>query len=225
MKEFQQRQLDALRRVQGFISTHSGALGPITELEGRMDVDAAVAAIDELRNGQGSADRFIAGEMNRQAALTRKLVKEHLIPVARFARAKLVNVPDFKSLTPAVSQNGKLLGNARVVATAVAKHRDAFAAGGFAADEAEQINGLVDAIMGVQAERAKLRGGRVNATKSIGEKIATGMAGVRHLDALIIKRFASDPGLLAEWSSVSRVWDKAGVTRKPQLKRPEGAMV
>ena len=215
MREIQQRKLEALRRVQGFIGTHSGVLGPIADLEGRKEVDAAVAAVDELTNGQGAANRFIAGEMGREAALTRQLVKEHLIPVARFARARLADVPEFKALTPAVhSSKGKLLGKARVVATAVAKHRDAFAAGGFPADEAEEINRLADDIMGIQAERAKLRGGRVNATKSIGEKIAKGLAGVRHLDALIIKQFASNPGLLAEWSSVSRVWDKVGVTRK-----------
>ena len=53
MREIQQRKLEALRRVQGFIGTHSGVLGPIADLEGRKEVDAAVAAVDELTNGQG----------------------------------------------------------------------------------------------------------------------------------------------------------------------------
>jgi hypothetical protein len=226
MREIQQRQLEALRRVQGFVSTHAGVLGPIAELEGRKDVEAAVSAVDELVNGQGAANRFIAGEMGREAALTRQLVKEHLIPVARFARARLADVPEYKALTPAVqSRGGKMVGSARVMATAVAKHRDTFVAGGFAADESEQINRLVDDIMGIRAERAKLRGGRVNATKTIRGTIAKGLAGARHLDALIIKQFASNPGLLAEWSSVSRVWDRAGATRKPVVKGAEGAVV
>lgn len=83
MREQQQRQLDALRRVQGFVRGHADVLGPITELEGRKDVDAAIAAIDELTNNQGTANRFIAGHMNTQAVLARQLVKEHLIPVTR----------------------------------------------------------------------------------------------------------------------------------------------
>jgi hypothetical protein len=225
MKENQERQADALRRVQGFILTHAAVLGGIASLEGRTQVDEALAAIDGLTNNQQSATRFIAGQLNRQQTLMQKLVQEHLVPVARFARAKLSGVPDFKALTPALNQNriALLLVSAKATATAVEKYAADYVTGGFPADQAQQINGLVDEIMKSQAERAKLRGGRVNATREIAAGMKKGMLGVRHLDAVIIKQFASNPGLLAEWRSASRVWEKTGVSRKPSSVAPKPA--
>lgn len=51
--------------------------------------------------------------------------------------------------------------------------------------------------METQAERASLRGGRVNATRGITVQFGKGMAGLKHLDAVIIQKFASNPGFLA----------------------------
>jgi hypothetical protein len=215
MREHQERKTDALRRVQGFVNTYAGVLGPIAALDGRTEVDAALLAIDTLTSTQAIADRYLAGELNRQVMLIQQLVREHLVPVARFARVKLGNTPDLKALTPAIDQGRitRLLGQARATAIAVTKHNVAYTTGGFAVDQAEQITRLVEEIMKAQSERANLRGARVNATRGLAKEIARGLAGVKHLDAVIIQQFASNAGLLAEWKSISRVRAKTGVSR------------
>jgi hypothetical protein len=227
MKENQQRQLDALRRVKGFITVHAAALGGIIELEGRKEVDSAITAVDDFINQQAAASRFISAQQDLQQRLVQQLMREHLTPVARFARAKLGTSADYKALAPAITQQrgSLLLSTARAMATAVAKNADAYTTGGFPADQAQQIVQLVEQIMATQAERATLRGGRVNATRGITVQINKGMAGLKHLDAIIIKQYASNPGFLAEWRSASRVWDKLGVTRKLEETPAEPAAV
>jgi hypothetical protein len=214
MRGSEQRQSDRLIRVQGFIGAHADVLGAIKDLDGRKQIDAAVSAIIAHVDNQGTADRYIAGQMARQRALAEELIKKHMKPIATFARAKLANVPEFAALTQAVSDGAvaPLIRAARSMAVAAEKYSDMLTAGGLP-QAAAQINALVDALTDARTQRANLRVERVGFTEGIEENLRLGKEGVKLLDAAISRQFASDKTLLASWRSASRVEAKSGSVR------------
>ena len=215
MKMDQQRTTDSLRRVQSFMGTHADVLGTLAGSEGKKQIDDAVTAIAIHDTAQGSADRFLAGQMGSQQALAKELITSHMLPIAKFARAKLRGAPDFASLTQPVSfrSPNALLRNARSMVSAAANHADVLTAGGFPADTVAQLTASANQLESVVNARIASKDQRVQATKGIEESLKLGRDGVKMLDALITKHFGKDKVLLTGWRSASRVNAKPGVVR------------
>jgi hypothetical protein len=207
MKYTQQTTTDSLVRSRDFVEANRDRLGPIADLEGKQQIDTAVAAITEAMTNQGTHDRLIAGHSSRQRALVQELDRKHLRPIRLFARAKLEGVPDFAALT-ALTKTASVNVVTRAalsMAAAATKYIDKLVAGGFPADEPKQILDLVAQIQAARAERQNLRVDRVHSTNRIDDMLAVGREGVRALNAVIVKQFADDAAFLAAWRSASRV--------------------
>jgi hypothetical protein len=215
MKQHQQRQLDALRRVQDFLDSHADVVGALRESEGRKQLDAAATRLATLDNDQGTAGLELAGQASRAKALTADLRASHMQPIARFARARLRGTPDFAALTRSASrlQGKPLVRAARAMATAAAPHADALTRGGFPADTIAQLAAAADALGESLVERANTRVRRVGATKGIEADLLSGREAVAMLHAVIGKQFAGDATFLAEWRAARRVVGKPGAVR------------
>ncbi len=215
MKHHQQRQADALRRVQDFLEANAEAVTPLGDTEGRKQLDVAITRLGVLGNDQGSADLQMAGQISREKSLTTDLITRHMKPIAVFARARLRGVPDFAALTRPL---GDLRGNplvraARAMATAAAPHTDALVRGGFPADTLTQLAVAADSVNAVVVERANTKVGRVFATRGIQEQLRSGREAVSMLHAVLGRQHAGDHTFLAAWRAASRVVSKPGAVR------------
>jgi hypothetical protein len=215
VRQEQQRQLDSIVRVQDFVHTHAELLRGLQESDVLKQLKDSIAAIFDHGNTQGTTQRSLAGQTSRQRALEKQLVRSHMIPIAKFARAKLRGAPDFAALTPRGDNlvGATLLRSARSMATAAAPYADALTAGGFPADTIAQFTAAIDAVSDAIAQRGHLRYVRVGSTKGIAEQIARGREAVKLLDAAICRQFAFDETFLAAWASASRVDLKPGTPR------------
>ena len=217
MRQDQQRKLDSLYRVQDFMSTHADLLGTLRDAEARKQVDHAVAGIRDHITAQGSADRVLVGQNSRKQALARELVKTHMAPIAKFARANLRGVPDFSTLRKSgnVNKPKALIGNAFSMAKAATPYVNAMTAEGFPPDTIEQLTGAAETLDLATIERDNTKHRRVESTKNIAKLVRLGRDGVKKIDAVVSKHFVSDEAILAAWTSASRVYGKSGSVRKP----------
>jgi hypothetical protein len=215
VRQYEQRALDALRRVLDFLITHALVLGSISTSEGKIEVEAAVAAITSHQVKQGSANQARLGQMNRQQALARQLVEKNMRPIAKFARGKLRGAPGYAELTVKVSTASptRLLTCARTMANIAAKYADRFATAGLAADTVDRLVAATDAFADAMDQRAHAKGLRLVSTTEIENALAQGRDAVHVLDALITQQFPANDALLVAWRSISRVEDKPGKTR------------
>jgi hypothetical protein len=215
MQQDQQRQLDALRRVQDFLDTHADRVGALKESEGRQQLDDTVEQLATHGDDQGTSDLEMAGQIKREKSLISDLRAQHMQPIATFARAKLRGVPDFAALTKSGSKMRpkQLVQSARAMATAAAPHADALTRGGFPSDTIAQLGAAAKSLEDAITERANTKVRRIGATKGIHVELAKGREAVTMLNAVVSKQFARDKTFLAAWRAAYRVLAKAGVVR------------
>jgi hypothetical protein len=215
MSQYQQRQIDAQRRAQGYLDSRTEGVGPLNESEGRKKLDGALTWVATLRNEQGTADRELAGQTKQEQVLVAELKTRHMQAVATFARARLRGEPAFAALTKPLTNLSpqQLVQAARSMATAAGPHADALVRGGFPADHLAQLGAAADALEAVAAARADTKVRRVAATKGIAEAIQQGREGLSMLHAVITHRHWGDPTFLSGWRAARRVVAKRGAPR------------
>ena len=215
MKQEQQRQVNALRGANSFLATHATELGTLATTEGGKQLAAAVTALADLDNAQRSADLFITGHVHDERNLSTTLRREHMVPIATFARTRLRGTAGFAALTVVATKfDGlRLVREARAMATAAAPHADAFVAGGFPADTVAQLGAAAMALESAVEERGRIKAGRKGTTKGIAEELRSGREAVKMLHAVIRRQFANNPHFLTEWNAVHRVSAKVGAVR------------
>ena len=198
---------ESLRRVQQFLDAHANVVGVVNSTELRAQLDAAVAALEPTVTVQDTRTREAVGERNNQRALEQTLQSDHMSPIAKFARAELAGVPNFRSLTPeARNQDGaRLVQAARAMASAAAPHTATFIAGHFPADFLKQLTAAADAVKASIELRSEMHRQRVGATERVHTAITAGRLAIKRLDARVTRLVAGDAGLLAEWRVARRV--------------------
>jgi hypothetical protein len=215
MKQQQQRQLDALRRVQDYLNVHAAELGSAISAGVKQQLDDAIARIDAFDNAQGSTKLELDGLMGRRRALAAELRRRHMVPIAEFARARLQGVPDIAALTSSGARLGpsRLVAAARAMATAAAPHLEALVSNGFPPDTITELVAAAEAVSSTMAERASTHVRRVGATKGIEEQLRRAREAVAVFRAVVGKQAAGDLVMLAGWRSAHRVAAKSGATR------------
>ena len=216
MRQDQQRELDALHRVLDFLNTRIDILRMLWDSVARKQVEQAVAGIRDHITAQVSADLVLAGQNSRQTALAKELVRKHMAPIARFARAKLRGLPDFSTLRKSgnPARPKALVDHAFAMVKASAPYADAMTAAGFPPDSITQLTAAAEALEQATIKRNNTRVGRVQSTTNIRTMLDIGREGVITLDAVISKQFESDQAILDAWASASRIDAKPGAVRK-----------
>ena len=214
MRTNNQYALSAFRRVQSFLDANAAQVGVISNVEARKVLDAVVVQMETHAVDQGSFVNEINGRVSTQKSLETELRKEHMQPIAEFARAKLRGQPGFAQLSVG---SGRLSGPAlvhaaRSMAQAAAPYAEALETNGFP----EALAGLTQAADRLQAAiggRGDLKVRRAGATQGITEQTKRGQEAVRMLSAAIERKFAKDATFLASWRSAKRISVKPGVPR------------
>jgi hypothetical protein len=215
MESRQLYRFQSVRRVPQYLDAHDDILSAVNRSDLRKQLDAVVAQVEPATTEQDASQRTLRGELNNQRSLERTLKRDHMGPLAKYARAELDGVPNLAALTPAVKKlkGDKLVNAARALAKAAAPYAAQLEAGHFPADCLAQLGAAADAVEASIKARSARKLQRVNATKDIETAIDSGRALVKRIDARISRLIAHDPALVEEWRVAMRVAKKPGVPR------------
>ena len=215
MNSFQQRVRDSLDRVRVFIDTHESELGTVVNSSARKALAAALDGVQVHQDDQGTAVRDGQGRTSQRAALARDLAKMHMIPIAKFARTRLRDVPEIADLTKPVDlhKQQRLVSDARTMANVAGKYFDQFVAESFPADFVDQLRASADALDAAMKGRIASTTRRKSAGKSIDRVLQEGRDAVAVIDVLIKRQVRETDPLLATWKTESRIFDKPGKVR------------
>jgi hypothetical protein len=199
--------LTSLRSTQTFLDEHAEALDGLAHSGTRRRLDAAVAALaDDVADQAGSALEA-QSETQRVHALRRALVRDHLLPLARIARASALTMPE---LAPFRIPRGKpsverLAAAARGMAEAAAPYAAVFIDAGLREGFGDRLIAAAEAMIAAVGVRSGHRSRRAGATAGIRSALSAGRRAVRVLDALIASAWADEPWRLAAWRSATHV--------------------
>lgn len=221
MNQHQQRQLDALRRVQNFLDTRAGDVVILKQCEGRIQLDDAVARIATSSSEQGAATRNMDGLLSRQKSLVSELRYRHMQPIATFARARLHGAPDFAALTRSTLRlrPKPLVHAAQAMAVAAAPHAEVLAKGGFP-DGIVRLEAAADALTATMEERANMRVDKIRATRGLHDEVQRGRKAVSMLHAVVNNLFGHDATFMAGWNAARRVGLKVGAVHGARAEVP-----
>lgn len=222
MRQDEQRTFDSLIRAQGFFDKNGVAIGSIVTSTAKKQIDDAVSQLRQHMTAQGATARAVAGQTGRIQGMAKQLVRSHISPITKFARANLRGVSDYETFTRTPKSSGpkKLVTQAYAIAKAAAPYAGAMTAAGFPADTVDQLLAATNELNDAIVKREPMRTARVQSTGSIAKLLDQGRDGVRKIDAVLAKRLVADAPALAAWRSASRVDAKMGAVRKPAVQEP-----
>jgi DNA-nicking Smr family endonuclease len=218
MQQRQQYQVESLRRVQTILDTHADLVG-LKDTEARKQLDIAIERANAHALDQALAERELAGVGHQVKQRAGELKTSHMTPVAKFSRANLRGVPDFKALAhvPHSLRGHRLVVEARAMATAALPYSSMLDAAQFPPNSVQALGAAADGLEKAFDVRAAAQSRKVIATAGVREEIALGREAVAMLDPIVIKRFAGKKDLLAGWRSAKRV-------RLTPQAQPDGAV-
>jgi hypothetical protein len=204
--------LAALRGVQAFLDAHSDVLSAAATSGARKKLDALVETLSDHATIQTGSILASKGATQKQYALRKALLEDHMAPIARIAAADLPQTPE---LTPLKMPRGRpstetLHSAATGMAEAAQPYVAVFTAAGLPADFITQLVAAADAMLVPIDTRTQNRGKRNGATKGLKETVRSALKTVRVLDSFVRPVIKDDPALLATWDSVRRPPAKAG---------------
>jgi len=207
MRTTQGSMLASLRAVKNFIDTNAAVLGSVVNTGARKRLDDAIAALSEHVATQTGSNLAAQGATQQQYALRKVLLRDHMAPIARIARADL---PVSPAIEPMRMPKGRptierLAAAAYGMAKAAAPFTDTFVAAGLSEDFVKQLTDATDAMLATLGSRTQSRGLRGGATEGLKTRLTDGRRVVGVLDAFVKTALKDDPALLANWNIVKRV--------------------
>jgi hypothetical protein len=199
--------LESLRAVQTFLNAHADKLDGVVKTGARQRLSDAIAALSGHATGQTGSHLAAQGATQKKRQLRGALIRDHMAPIARVARADL---PSTVELRPFKMPRGrptaeKLVALATGMGAAAQPFSDVFTSAGLPVDFITQLSEAADALVGTIASRANSRGSRTQATQGLKTSLSEGRRIVHILDAFVQTALVNDPALLANWNLVKRV--------------------
>jgi hypothetical protein len=192
--------------VQAFLDDHVRSLPDISTGAARKRLDTLVAELQSHVREQASSNFASMGATKRVRALRRALLRDHMAPIARVARADLPNSIELQPLKMPRGNTG--IGKLAAIAYGMAKAAEPLAAvfllAGLAPDFIDRLVRAADALQHAGKDRMRSRGRRGGATRGLATRISTARKIVHIIDALIQSAAAHDPALLADWNIIKR---------------------
>lgn len=226
MEAYQSNQLQSLRAVEEFLTANADRLGTVARSGARRELAETLAALDAHAADQAGSTYASRGTTQRNRALRRALVRDHMAPIVRMARTQLRPLPEgnvFQSPRPGWSVE-RLHAAAHGMAIATAPHRAEFARGGLDVDFIEALTAAADALTQAVSDRVQARGQVSGATRGLRTLLSSGRKLVDLLDALVLRAAADDPALVASWRHVKRIRRMPSAARVDAV-APEAASV
>ena len=217
MQTSQGNMLDSLKAVQHFLDEHAAKLGDVATGAARKRLDDVVAELAAHVADQSGSDLASQGSTKKQRALRAALIRDHMAPISRIARADLPDTPEVQPLKMPRGKPStqKLASIARGMAKAATPFASVFLSSGLPTDFVARLDTATNALLQAVVERSRNRGRRGGATTGLKDRLSAGRKIVRVLDALVKSAAVNDPVLLADWNIVKRVQRPGGRTASP----------
>ena len=199
--------LDTLRRVQGFLDTHSTALGAVVTPTLRTRLDDAATKLAAFQVEQGASAGAALGETANQATFRLEFYSAFMRPIARIAKASLRTAAEFPTLVvPSRGlRNGDFVGATQALADAAAKYEKTFVEHGMPADFLAQLRAAIAQLATSKDAHDRNLSRRAAATKGIKDSTKTARDILVVLDALIAPDIKHNAALLADWKASKRI--------------------
>jgi hypothetical protein len=207
MEKYQANLLQSLRAVDEFLASNAHRLDGVVNTGARQKLAETLAALDANATEQAGGTLASQGTTQLTRALRRALVRDHMAPIARMARAELPPMPEAHALRPPRPNwpLARLHAAAHGMAEATAPYRAELVKAGLREDFVEALTAAADAMVQSVTDRAQSRGRVSGATRGLRTSLSSGRKLVAVLDALVARTLADDPALLANWKRVKRV--------------------
>lgn len=205
--------LQSLQDVQQFLDRYADKLGDIPASGARASLDQLVTELSSHAADQTGGTLQAQGATQQYRALRTVLLRDHMAPIARIARAELPNSPAVQPLRnmPRGRPTAQRLATlADGMAQAAVPYTDVFVRAGRPADFGKRLADAADAMLGALGDRNESRARRRGATMGIRTQLSRGRKIVGVIDAFVQSALASDPVLLAHWNLVKRVRKTTG---------------
>jgi hypothetical protein len=207
MQTTQAAMLASLTNVQKFLDTHAAKLGDVAAGAARKRLDGIVAELTAHVADQSGGHFAAQGFTKKQRALRTALMRDHMAPIARIARADLPDTPEVHPLRMPRGNpgTGKLVSQARGMSQAAQPFTETFILGGLPADFVSRLDLAIDALLQAGTDRSRSQGRRGGATSGLRQRLSAGRKVVSVLDALIRSAAVGNGALLSDWAIVKRV--------------------
>ena len=220
MRTNERRSTESSQRVAEFIVDNKTVLGPLDTTPAGQQLADANTQVASLAVAQGTAERTLSGHSSTQHDLAAALREQHMLPIAKYARAKLRGVPGYAALTTRLHglTGTGLVHAALAMATAAQPFAAELTQAQFPSDAVDQLVSTANALSAAITSRQTTRVTRVQTTADLKEQVRRAREAVAMLDPIVTKKLADQPGLLAAWRSAKRI------TASPTTAAPAGAV-
>jgi hypothetical protein len=229
MQSRQGNMLQSLRAVEDFLAVNADTLDGIVKTGTRKKLAQTIAELETTVAEQAGTSVIARGGTNRYLALRQSLIRDHMAPIARIARAALPPTPETSALRMPRQdwKMERLAAAAHGMAQAAQAYTADFIEAGLRPDFIARLDAASDAMVHSVSDRTQTRGRLTGATKGLATTLASGRKLVDAIDALVTSALADDPAMLANWKRVKRVrrvstHAKVGTTPTP-VALPPGA--
>jgi hypothetical protein len=204
--------LQSLRNVAGFLDQHADQLQGVVQTGARQRLDTVITALETHASDQSGGTIGSKGATQKQRALRRALIRDHMTPIARIAAADLPRTPELEALRLPKGRptSQKLAAAAHGMAEKAAVFAQVFTRAGLPDDFVAALIAAADAMIASISERESNRNAVRGATESLATKLAESRRVVHVLDAFVQSKLQSDDGLLASWNRAKRVLRVSG---------------
>jgi hypothetical protein len=212
MQTAQGDMLESLRAIRLFLDENADRLPGIGATGAMQRLADAITQLEEHASEQAGSNITSQGATRQTHVLRTALVRDHMIHIARIARADLPHVPSLEALRmpkgkPTVE---RLAAAADGMAKAATPYAAVFVAAGMASDFVTQLRSAVDAMLESRNVRKQSHSRRGGATTGLKQKLAAGRDVVAILDAFVKTALRSDPVTLSSWKIVKHVRKTTG---------------
>ena len=199
--------LQSLRNVDTFLDDNASSLGSIPRTGTRRKLRQLIADLSTHAADQSGRTLQSMGATMRLRRRRKLLLEDHMLPIARIARAELHGTPElapFRMPRRRLSVQ-RLAQDALGMSGAAVTFRRIFIDAGLPDDFVQQLDDAVAAMLASVSTRASNRNASSEATLGLRAKLSEGRKLVQVLDAFIRKELRHDPARLAGWARVKRV--------------------
>ncbi len=206
MQAQQKHTLQMFRRVRDFLARNAVSL-PLAKVG--VQADALSAVVDRLTVfsvEQDTRSRLTKSGTSSLSRQVREVRQSYMLPLSSFARTLAEPDVGFRRALTIRRQTDVegTIAAALGMADAAETRKDAFIAGGFEPDFAEQLRAVARELKATLDDRAKDRGRRSASTAGVKEEVRQGRTLIHLLSAIVTPALAASPSLLAEWRTLKK---------------------
>jgi hypothetical protein len=193
--------------VRTFLDDHANTLAGVAKSGARTRLDETIAGLAAHLDNQGKSNIAARKSTRSQQALRAVLLRDHMSVIARIARATMPNTPEIAALRmPKQSVSvARLAAAAHEMANGAEPLAAVFVGEGLPSDFVTQLKAAADALLSARDDLGNSTGRRTGATAGLKSGLTAARKVVGVLDAMVRTALKGQPGLIADWKSISRV--------------------